>query len=119
MLRLFLDQNLRVEIARALRDDGHDVVHAGEVGLERRDDARIFRRAQQHQHAIITFDADFAERALWASEAHRGVIRLRVEAQTPTRVIPVLCSFLAAYPAERLRNTLAIITENKVRLRTK
>ncbi len=28
MHRLFLDQNIRVEIAASLREDGHTVVHA-------------------------------------------------------------------------------------------
>ncbi len=45
MHRLFLDQNVRVEIAEALRDDGHEEVHASGVTLDRHDDESLFRWA--------------------------------------------------------------------------
>jgi hypothetical protein len=30
--RLYLDQMLRLEVAQALRDDGHDVLRSAEIG---------------------------------------------------------------------------------------
>ena len=44
-LRFYLDQCLRVEVAEALRQEGHDVVRAAEVGQERADDYRVMQRA--------------------------------------------------------------------------
>ena len=41
-LRLFLDQCLRVEVALALRREGHDAQRAAEVGQHRADDLRSF-----------------------------------------------------------------------------
>lgn len=41
-LRLYLDQMLRLEVAQALRDVGHDVIRASEVGQARADDHKIF-----------------------------------------------------------------------------
>ena len=117
MHRLFIDQNVRIEIAQALREDGHEAFHASEVGLERRDDESIFRWAQARGLAIVTFDVDFAARAFWARDPHVGIIRLRLEPQTPEHVIPALRAFLAAYPPESLNNALVILAENKVRLR--
>ncbi len=43
MHRLFIDQNVRTEIAEALRQDGHHVVHASEVRLQHGDDETILR----------------------------------------------------------------------------
>ena len=40
-LRLYLDQMLRLDAAQALRDEGHDVVRASEVGQDRADIAEI------------------------------------------------------------------------------
>ena len=117
MHRLFTDQNVRVEIAESLRQDGHEVVHASEVRLARRDDETLFRWAVERGLSIVTFDIDFAERAYWGREPHHGVIRLRLEPQTPTHVLPTLRRFLAAYSREKLKNALAIVTETKVRLR--
>lgn len=63
MHRIFLDQNVRIEIADSLRRDGHEVVHASEVTLQRRADEELFRWAAERLMTIVTFDADFAERA--------------------------------------------------------
>ena len=56
MHRLFLDQNVRVEIAEALRDDGHEVVHASGVSLDRHDDESVFRWAVEKGLTLVTFD---------------------------------------------------------------
>jgi hypothetical protein len=41
MHRLFLDQNVRIEIAQSLRDEGYEVHHATEVNLASREDEVI------------------------------------------------------------------------------
>lgn len=117
MHRLFLDQNVRIEVAQSLRDDGHEVVHALEANLDRREDEVLFRWAVEHRMTIVTFDVDFAERAYWRREPHHGVLRLRLEPQTPAHVVPILRRFLASWPPDRLQNALAILAENRVRVR--
>jgi uncharacterized protein with PIN domain len=37
-VKLYLDQMLRLDVARALRDEGYDVRRASEVGQARTDD---------------------------------------------------------------------------------
>jgi hypothetical protein len=39
--RLYLDQMLRVDVAEALRGEGHDVVRVSEGGQSRADDEQI------------------------------------------------------------------------------
>ena len=43
--RLYLDQMLRVDVAQALRNEGHDVLRAAEVGQDRADDHQILQKA--------------------------------------------------------------------------
>lgn len=117
MHRLFLDQNIRIEVAASLREDGHTVVHASEAGLRERDDETLFRWAVEHSFTLVTFDVDFAERAYWSRDPHFGVIRLRLEPQTPSHVVPALRRFLTSYPPGKLKGSLVVITEKKVRLR--
>lgn len=117
MHRFFLDQNVRIEIAEALRSDGHEVIHASEAGLDRRDDEAVFRWAVERGVAVVTFDVDFAERAYWSREPHPGIVRLRLEPQTPDHVLPILRRFLKAYSPGDFRNALVILTEKKVRIR--
>lgn len=117
MHRLFLDQNIRVEIAEPLREDGHTVAHASEAGLREREDETLFRWAVEKEFSIVTFDVGFAERAYWDREPHHGVLRLRLEPQTPEFVVPILRRFLATYSRADIRNALVILTERKVRIR--
>ena len=117
MHRLLVDQNVRIEIVEALRADGHEVVRASETNLARRDDPRRFRWASENGLALLTFEVDFAEYAYWSREPHAGVVRLRLEPQTPEHVVPVLRAFLNSYASEDLRNALVILTERKVRIR--
>ncbi|MGB5749462.1 MAG: DUF5615 family PIN-like protein [Desulfobacterales bacterium] len=43
--RFYLDQMLRLEVARSLTDEGYDVLRASEVGQERADDFQILQTA--------------------------------------------------------------------------
>ncbi len=117
MHRLFLDQNVRIEIAGSLRRDGHQVLHASEVQLQSRDDEALFRYAIEHRLTVVTFDLNFADRAYWRRETHHGIIRLRIEPQTPDHVLPIRRRFLASWTPEKLENALVVLTENKVRIR--
>ena len=45
MHQLFIDQNIRIEVAEALREDGYQVIHAIDANLARRDDDEIVRFA--------------------------------------------------------------------------
>jgi len=117
MHRLVLDQNVRIEVAEALRHEGHDVLRASETNLARRDDSALFHWASAHERTVITFDEDFAEHAYWNREPHAGVIRLRLEPRTPEHILPILQVFLSSYSHADLRNALVILTERKVRIR--
>jgi len=44
-LGLYLDQMLRLDVARVLRDEGYDVMRASEVGQARADDQQILQKA--------------------------------------------------------------------------
>ncbi len=117
MHQLFIDQNIRMEVAEALREDGHQVIHASDANLARRDDEEILRFATARKLAIVTFDIDFAELAYWARQPHHGVIRLKIEPQIPSHILPILRRFLTAHAQGGLENALVILAENKVRIR--
>ena len=117
MHRLLVDQNVRIEVAASLRKDGHEVVRASETGIGRRDDEALLRWAIDNGFTILTFDVHFAERAYWNPEPHPGIVRLRLEPQTPAHVLPIIRAFLNSYRPEHLRNALVVLTERKVRIR--
>ena len=52
-LRLFLDQMLRREVAEALRNDGHDVLRASDVGQARADDYQILQKTISEDRILV------------------------------------------------------------------
>ena len=52
-MRLYLDQMFRVELADILRNAGHDVLRAGEVGQSRADDSQILAQAIADGRTLI------------------------------------------------------------------
>jgi predicted nuclease of predicted toxin-antitoxin system len=114
-VRLFLDQMFRVGLAEQLRVAGHDVVRAGEVGLNRADDADILAQAVAQQRILVTLDRHFGDWAVLPLRAHPGVIRVRVHPTTTENVLRVLTALLAGRAEEQFLNHLVIASPPRVR----
>jgi len=63
-LKLLFDENLSFRLARELAEPFPGSLHVEDVGLDRSDGESIRRYAAEHGFAIVTKDADFAERCL-------------------------------------------------------
>lgn len=60
-LRLYLDQMFGLDVAAALRREGHDVLRAAETGLARADDALILEKAIREERILVTLDEHFGD----------------------------------------------------------
>jgi predicted nuclease of predicted toxin-antitoxin system len=114
-VRLFLDQMFRVELATRLRAEGHDVVRAGEFGLQRADDADILAQAIAQQRVLITLDGHFGDWAVLPLASHSGVIRLRIRPRTSENALQVLLPLLDRRTETDFRNRLVIASPGRVR----
>ncbi len=109
-MRLFIDEHYPLEIARALRERGHDVVSATERDdLASTDDSLIFERLRAERRAILTNNhrdwRPLCAAAIQADESHYGLILTadRTLARTRSntrRFVELLDALLAANPAE-------------------
>ena len=116
--KLFLDQNIRVEVKAALSTEGLDTVHASEVQLQRALDSEIFQYACDNNRILVTRDADFGDPKFFSlPEHHPGVIRLRIDLPLPTVVARAILSFVKQYRPADVCDALVIVTTNKVRFR--
>jgi len=106
--RLYLDQMFGLEIARALRDQGHDVLRASETGQARADDRQILEKAVSEDRILMTLDDHFGDWAVLPLSRHPGVIRLKVAPTTAKNILHLLSPFLASYNPRRLKNQLVI-----------
>ena len=58
-MRFLVDMPLSPNLAAWLREQGHDAVHAVELGLNHAADVDIMTRAKQEARTIITADLDY------------------------------------------------------------
>jgi len=112
-LKLYLDQMLRLDVAQALRDEGHDVMRASEVGQARADDYEILQKAISENRILITLDEHFGDWVILPLSKHPGVIRLKVNPATSKNAINLILPFLRLYSSEHFRNRLVILSSKR------
>jgi predicted nuclease of predicted toxin-antitoxin system len=114
-MRLYLDQMLHADLAGMLREHGHDVVRASEIGQARADDAEILERASQTARIVITLDKDFGDWVVLPLDRHLGVIRVKIHPPFARNIAEVLLPFLASHRQEQLQNHLVILSPTSAR----
>lgn len=112
-LRVYLDQMLRQDVAEALRQEGHDVIRASEVGQARADDQQILNTAISGGRILVTLDEHFGDWVILPLSRHPGVIRLRVVPTTSEKVLELLLPFFRRHTSDELRDYLVILTPKR------
>ncbi|MGR3319571.1 MAG: DUF5615 family PIN-like protein [Candidatus Anammoxibacter sp.] len=101
--RLYLDQMLKVDVARALRNAGFDVLRASEIGQDRADDQAILQKAISEDRILITLDEHFGNWVVLPISKHPGVIRLKVNPASSKIAIDLLLPFLRHHSPDNLK----------------
>ena len=111
--KIYLDQMLRLEVAQALKDEGHDVLRASEVGQARADDYQILQKAIVENRILVTLDEHFGDWVILPLSKHSGVIRLKINPTTSKNAINLLLPFLRLYSSDQFKNYLVILSPKR------
>ena len=112
---VILDQMLDVDVARALRDMDYDVLRIAELGMAEAEDDKVLAKAREDGRILITLDEHFGDWAVLPLKKHPGVIRIKANPATTDNILSVLVPFLNHIRDKDLKNTLAIISADRVR----
>ena len=104
---------LRLEVAEALADEGHDVLRAAEVGQERADDSQILQTAIDEDRILITLDGNFGDWVILPLREHPGVIRLKINPTTSENAIKLLLPFMRIYSPDQFKSNLVILSTGR------
>jgi predicted nuclease of predicted toxin-antitoxin system len=115
-VRFLADMGVAPKVVAWLKEQGHDVWHLAERGLERLPDAEIFRRAAEEQRIVLTFDLDFGE-ILALSGGTTSVILFRLRARRTPHVIERLGSVLAESSLQVTRGAIVVVEDRRHRVR--
>ena len=113
--KLLFDEQIWVYLATLLREQGFDVYHVTEVGLDHTLDPEIFQAAVKNHQAVVTFNIkDFVPLARQYSEEgkeHYGVV---VSDEIPQGELQRRVTKLSeSVSAEELKNMVRFLQEFK------
>lgn len=116
-MRFLLDMNLPLGVAEWMRINGHDAVHARDLGHAFSTDREIFAYAAADQRIVITFDLDFGEIAAQARDARIGVVLLRLRLARRTYLMERLRIALAEAGDALQAGAFVIVEDARIRIR--
>ncbi len=118
-MRLLVDENLSIRVARRLADVGYDVVHVTEVGLGNTDDPVIFDWAAAEDRAVVTSDADFGGLLAVAGATRPSVVLLRSpDHLTPDEQAELLVAALPMVATDLEEGAVISLSRERVRVRS-
>jgi predicted nuclease of predicted toxin-antitoxin system len=100
-----------------LRDQGHDSVHATDLGLHRASDEELIAHAKQEARTIVTADLDYPRLLAMARTTEPSVILFRDGEWSEADVIERVAEVLAALPESDIEHSIIVVERSRVRRR--
>ena len=116
-MRLLADQDIYQTIVTQLREWGHDVMTAKELGMQRASDESLLRKAKETNRIFITRDKDFGALVFLEEASSTGVILLRVTPITIESVYQELHQLFYKHTETELRNFFCVVEPYRYRIR--
>jgi predicted nuclease of predicted toxin-antitoxin system len=117
-MKFKVDENLPVEVAELLRQQGDDAVTVMEQALGGAVDSMIAEVCAREQRVLITIDTDFADIRTYPPEDFHGLIVLRLKQQDKPFVLRVLANLLPVLASESPDKQLWIVEKQRIRIRS-
>ena len=117
-MRLLLDANLSPEVARLLKEAGHDAIHVRDLGLLSAPDPKILHTAAKEERILLTADADFGALLALGSLASPSVLLLRsADHLRPSEQAELIVLNLPPITDDLERGAIASLTRDRLRIR--
>jgi len=105
-------------LASWLIEQGHDAVHAGEIGMALSSDAEILTRAASESRIVVTADLDHPRLLSLYHSDKPSLVLFRGGAWTEAEVRERLAHLFALQDDATFGNALYVITKTSIRRRT-
>lgn len=115
-MRFLCDQDVYALTAQFLRDLGHSVITATELGLSRATDSALLERAAQERRLLVSRDKDFGG-LVFVQHLGKGVIYLRITPSTVQATHDELKRVLEIHSESDLANAFVVVEPGRHRFR--
>lgn len=116
-MRFKIDENLPVEIAEILRDRKFDADTVKEENLSGKSDEYISEVCLRENRILVTLDLDFSDTRVYPPDKYPGFIVIRLKNQSKNNIIIIFSKMIPFLQKENVQNRLAVLKENKIRIR--
>ncbi len=116
-MHLLTDQDVYQVTVVQLREWGHDVMTAKELGMQRALDENLLRKAKETNRIFITRDKDFGALVFLEESLSAGVILLRITPITIEDVHRELYLLFREHTENELKNLFCVIEPYRYRIR--
>ncbi len=113
-----IDEDLPRSLAKVLEEKGYQVLDVRDIGLKGSSDRTILDYAIDKCATVITADIGFAGIAYLQTQAHYGLILLRIPNEIKVNQMNnILVNALKGLSEEDLTNNIVVVELNRVRIR--
>ncbi len=116
-MRFLVDMGLSTRVADWLREQGHDAVHAREIGLYRAMDQQIVDRAARDGRVVVTADLDFGELMALSGSSAVSVVLFRVSSFRFANLVARLGSALQGCSEALTSGAIVVVENDRLRIR--
>lgn len=114
---ILADQCVYGRTIQLLREKGFDVITLREVGSITLPDSQVLQLAVKADRILLTNDRGFGNILTYPPETHRGIIVLKISAETESAVHRVLLTLLEIHDREFLQQQMCVVDGHKYRFR--
>ncbi|MCC6500901.1 MAG: DUF5615 family PIN-like protein [Anaerolineales bacterium] len=115
-MKFLLDQDVYAITEQFLREQGHHVVTASQLGLARAKDLELLKLADEQERIFVSRDRDFGN-LVFVQNLGSGVIFLRVLPTEINEVHAQLQKVIETYSEEELAKSFVVVEKNRHRIR--
>lgn len=116
-MKFLVDMPLSPALAAWLREQGHDAVHAADLGLNRAPDIDIMAHAKQEHRTIVTADLDYTRLLALARATDPSLILFRDGDWSEADVIARMGEILRTLTAADIAQSIIVLDRDRVRRR--
>ena len=116
-MRILLDENVSLRLARALREAGHEVLIIAESAGKGLADDEVWSLAREGPCLLITRDYHFTNAVRFAPELCLGIVFLRHGNLKVTEEVAMVDSFLSSHPLVAYQGKLVTLAPGSIRTR--
>jgi predicted nuclease of predicted toxin-antitoxin system len=116
-MKILADQDVYRLTVEQLKQWGHDVITAKELGLHKSPDEELLKAGNKTRRLLITRDKDFGSLIFLRTQESVGVILLRMGPKTVEKVHSELHRLFQEQDEEILKKSFCVVESKRYRIR--